>query len=311
MDPYLIVLNTYGLQFVDTKEYTNAYYIPNLEVIAIIDGQPWTELDVLAFERKLCLQGMSTNQIAITLTKLGIPTQTGRQVWNRITVLQHLTNGNYRGYPYAVNNRWIREGHKSSVRRANEAEMISLPEGIYPRIVDPEEFEAVQAQLQRNKEYSARNNHFPNETLMRSLLTCGICGNRMHVGQHKKAYGEHIIAQRSEYQCKRNEGVDDIKRHHCVTIAVHLLDKAAWEFALPFILDQTLVRRSVQALKEQIQPNKRVETLEQALQETRGKIINLISVAQKASDELTRQLYRENLAALEKEGKRQGITEPL
>ena len=179
--------------------------------------------------------------------------------------------------------------------------MISLPEGIYPRIVDPEEFEAVQAQLQRNKEYSARNNHFPNETLMRSLLYCGICGNRMHVGHHKKAYGEHIIAQRSEYQCKRNEGVDDIKRHHCVTIAVHLLDKAAWEFALPFILDQTLVRRSVQALKEQIQPNKRVETLEQALQETRGKIINLISVAQGASDELTRQLYRERLAALEKE----------
>ena len=70
---------------------------------------------------------------------------------------------------------------------------------------------------------------------------------------------------------------------------------------MPFILDQTLVRRSVQALKEQIQPNKRVETLEQALQETRGKIINLISVAQGASDELTRQLYRERLAALEKE----------
>ena len=71
---------TYGLQFVDTKEYTNAYYVPDDTVIAVINGQPWTELDVLAFERKLCLQGMSTNQIAITLTKMGIPTQTGNQV---------------------------------------------------------------------------------------------------------------------------------------------------------------------------------------------------------------------------------------
>src|SRR6266702_5663945 len=62
---------TYGLMFVDTKDYTNAYYVPNTEVIAVIEGKEWTELDVLTFERKLCLQGISTNQIAIALTKLG------------------------------------------------------------------------------------------------------------------------------------------------------------------------------------------------------------------------------------------------
>ncbi len=292
---------TYGLKFVNTKEYTNAYYIPNTEVIAVIEGVEWTELDVLAFEREKVLQGWSTNSIAITLTKMGIPTQTGRQVWNRRTILQHLTNGNYRGYPYAVNNRWTKEGAPYSRRRTDESEHILLPEGIYPRIIDPEEFEAIQVKLEQNKELAARNNHMPNETLMRGLLTCGICGNRMHVGRHKKAYGGHFVAQRSEYQCKRNEGVDELKRHHCVTIAVHLLDKAAWEFALLFILNPMQVRDSIEALKEQIKPNKRVETLEKALQEIREKIVNLISVAQGASDELTRTLYRENLAALEKD----------
>jgi DNA invertase Pin-like site-specific DNA recombinase len=90
---------TYGLKFVDSEDYTNASYVFNDEVVAVIDGTPWTELDVLAFERKLCLQGVSTNRIAILLTQMGIPTQKGNQVWNRITVLQHLTNGNYRGYP--------------------------------------------------------------------------------------------------------------------------------------------------------------------------------------------------------------------
>jgi site-specific DNA recombinase len=292
---------TYGLTFVDTKEYTNAYYILNTEVIAVIEGKEWTELDVLAFERKLCLEGSSTNQIAIALTRMGIPTQTGKQVWNRITILQHLTNGNYRGYPYAMNNRWTAEGKPHSRRRADEREFIPLPEGIYPRIVDPYEFELIQEQLQRNKEMSARNNKFPNETLMRSLLTCGICGNRMHVGRHKQAYGEHIVAQRSEYQCKRNEGVDDLKHHHCVTIAVHLLDRAAWEFAKPFILHPTYIRTQIEEMKGQMQQSKRIETLEASLQAVRDRIKNLIQVAETAGDEETRQLYRERLAALERE----------
>lgn len=56
-------------------------------------------MDVLMFEKKLCLEGVSARQIAMRLTEMGIPTQQGNKDWNRGVVLQHLTNGNYRGYP--------------------------------------------------------------------------------------------------------------------------------------------------------------------------------------------------------------------
>src|SRR6266568_6527859 len=116
---------TYGLKFGDTKQYNRAYYTYDDHVIAVIDGKEWTELDVLALERKLCLQGVSARQIAITLTNMGIPTQKGNAVWNRITVLQHLTNGNYRGYPYAVNYRKTKDGTRNAVvRKTTEAEQL-------------------------------------------------------------------------------------------------------------------------------------------------------------------------------------------
>jgi Recombinase len=114
---------TFGLSFVDSKEYTRAYYVPNKEVIAVVDGEPLTEVDVLMLEKKLCLSGMSTRQIAMTLTKMGIPTQKGHPAWNRMTILQHLTNGNYRGYPYAVNYRKTKEG-VSGVRKTTECEQV-------------------------------------------------------------------------------------------------------------------------------------------------------------------------------------------
>lgn len=293
---------TYGLTFMHTKNYHNAYYVPNTDVIAVIDGTPWTEIDVLALERKLCLAGMSTNSIALTLTKMGIPTQRGNTVWNRITVLQHLTNGNYRGYPYAVNNRWVREGRKSSMRRTNQDEMIPLPEGIYPRIVDPEEFDEIQEQLKRNKEMAARKNRYPNESLLRAGgVYCGICNCRMHVQHHTKPHGQHLSIQRSEYMCRKNQGVEELIRHHYVSIGVHLLDHAAWQYAIPYIEQPTIIRERIAALRGQVQKHTRIETLEAHVIDIGERIANLLSVAEGAKDELTRQLYRERLATLEQE----------
>jgi DNA invertase Pin-like site-specific DNA recombinase len=292
---------TYGLVYVDNDDYTNAYYVPNTQVVATIDGKEWTEIDVLAYERECVLKGISTNQIAISLTRMGIPTQTGNHVWNRTTILQHLTNGNYRGYPYAVNNRWIKEGHKSSVRRANHDEMIQLPEGIYPRLVDPEEFDRVQEQLKRNKEMAARNNKHPNDTVLRSLIYCGICGNKMHVAHHTKPQGAHVEIQRSEYCCKKNQGVDEIERHHCVSISVDILDDAAWKFALPYIHDPKWIRAYIAEMRGQSGEGKHVASLEAQIDDITARIVNLLTVAESARDDITRHLYRERLAGLERE----------
>jgi DNA invertase Pin-like site-specific DNA recombinase len=288
---------TYGLRFVDTKAYTRAYYELNTDVIAVIDGQEWTELDVLSLEIKLCLEGMSTRQIAMTLTKMGIPTQKGLPAWNRMTILQHLTNGNYRGYPYAVNYRKVKDGPHGSVRKTNEREQIRLPEGVYPRIIDPDEFESIQAQLRRNQEMSPRNNHAPNETLLRGgLVHCGVCGRRMHVLRYPR-HPNYL-----DYQCKQNWGSDQAERyHHSTGISVAILDRAVWEFALPYIQTPTLIREHLTAMREQVDTKDRSGALEASLVETKEKIVNLLAVAEGARVEITRQLYRERLAALEKD----------
>jgi hypothetical protein len=39
--------------------------------------------------KELCLKGVSTRQIAMRLTEMGIPTQRGFPTWNRTVVLQH------------------------------------------------------------------------------------------------------------------------------------------------------------------------------------------------------------------------------
>lgn len=284
---------TYGLKFVDTKDYKKAYYVLNDDVIAVIDGKEWTEVDVLMLEKKLCLEGMSTRQIAMKLTQMGLPTQRGKEAWNRTVIVQHLTNGNYRGYPYATNYRKTREG-SNSFRKTTPDEQIPLPDGIYPCLIDPDEFDAIQLQLQRNKEMSPRNNHRPNDSLLRGLAYCGVCGRKMHLNHYPRF--PHYV----DYNCKQNWGTDKTAYyHHSTSINVTALDKAAWEFALPYIQTPTLLREYVLSIKEQIDNKDRSQALELQLEEIKGKIINLLSVAQEAQTEVTRQLYREQLAKLE------------
>jgi len=287
----------YGYKFADTKEYKNGRYALNEDVVAVIDGKAWTERDVLAYERSLCLQGISVRGIAFTLTRMGIPTITGNIVWNRATVLQHLTNGNYRGYPYAVNNRFAGRGKEKS---GIEEDLIPLPDGIFPRIVDPEEFDAVQEQLRLNQDTASRNNQRPNLTLLRSgLVFCGICERRMYVHHHTKPHSDYV--QWSQYECKRNEGSEEISRHHCVAIAVNTLDPAAWEFAIPYIQNPCLIRQRIETLRGQLRERNHVETLEATLTEIMGKIVNLFAIGEDIKDEEIRKLHRERLATLERE----------
>lgn len=285
---------TYGLKFVDTKQYSRAYYTYDDRVIAVIDGKEWTELDVLALERKLCLEGMSARQIAITLTKMGVPTQKGHAAWHRATVLQHLTNGNYRGYPYAVNYRKTKDG-STSYRKTTEREQVRLPEGVYPCVIPPDEFEAIQMQLTRNKDLSDRNNYHPNDSLLRGIVHCGICGRRMHVLRYPRR------PNYLDYYCKQNRGGDEAIHHHHVSISVTHLDQLAWEFALPYLQEPQKIRAPIEELRGKADTQNRIETLEATLADTRQRIVNLFAVAEEATDETTRGLYRERLAALEKD----------
>jgi hypothetical protein len=53
-----------------------------------------------------------------------------------------------------------------------------------------------------------------------------------------------------------------------------------WEFALPYIQTPTLIRNHINAMREQVDSKDRSEALEIQLDETKEKILNLLSVAE-------------------------------
>lgn len=142
---------------------------------------------------------------------------------------------------------------------------------------------------------SARNNRRPNDSLLRGLTYCGICGRKMHLSRYTRR--GHIGI---DYHCKQNLGNNaDLIHHHSVSISVANLDGAMWEFVLPYVETPTLIRENITAMRGQVDTKDRGTALELHLTQIKEKIINLLAVAEDARGETTRQMYRERLAKLE------------
>ncbi len=257
---------TYGYLWIDGEEYTRERYILNLTVIHIdANGCEWTEVKVIEFCFDACLSGMSLYQIALTLTRLGIPTQRGKEAWDPSTIRRFLTNICYTGEGY--NGKYAKEQTK-------------LADGIYPKIISRETFDAVQRQLALNTEMSLRNNHHPKEGLLRGLVYCGLCGHKMQVKHFNKPGGHrHYKVKPPAYYCYQNNGLTDVRSHHTVTIDMANMDLRAWKFAVPYIKDRSAMRRHVEALRKQVKKRDHSQDLEKEIDRLSKSIANLYALA--------------------------------
>ena len=234
----------YGYKWADTDDYTRAYYELNLDVICNIDGETWTEVKVVVFMFEFALSGYSIKAIARRLTELGIPTRKGKPYWQPGTVGHILAKEAYTGIAKAM--QWKRDPKKGkngySVHRPEE-EHVLLPDGVIPRIIDPDVFANVAEQLASNKEEAARNNKWPKDVLLRAgHVHCGICGATLRVN----VQGGHPNAKRRNlYICDKTVGV----AKHAVHIGAKSLDEAAWQFAMQYILDPALIRAKIAELR--------------------------------------------------------------
>lgn len=274
----------YGYKWVDTKDYTRAHYELNLDVICIdATDEVWTEVKIVVFIYDRCIAGESIRGIAKTLTAMGIPTRNGKSYWQAGTVGQILENEAYTGKATAF--RWKRDAKKGkngySVIRPEE-EQIVLPDGIIPRIIDPDIFQAVQEKVDRNKEEAARNNKWPKDVLLRSgLVRCSICGAVLRV---KNVHGSRKTNLRlNRYVCEGKPGV----AKHTVNIGAKTLDEATWAFAVKYILHPDLVRKRVAELRGQAQVQIDREAIEKIVAGIKKKMKNLYALAQDATDDDT------------------------
>jgi Recombinase len=251
----------YGYKWVDTDDYTRACYELNLAIICVIDAEAWTEVKVVVYIFDLALSGYSLKAIARRLTDLGIPTRKGKSYWQPGTVGHLLANEAYTGIAKAM--KWKRDPKKGkngySVHRP-EDEHIILPDGIIPRIIDPDVFAVVQEKLAQNKEEAARNNKWPKDVLLRAgHVRCGVCQAKLRV---KNVHSGHNGTLRlNRYMCSKEVGVPK----HTVNIGAKTLDEAAWDFAMQYIIDPSLIRTRIEVLRAQANVHIDTESVETSI----------------------------------------------
>jgi DNA invertase Pin-like site-specific DNA recombinase len=118
------------------------------------------------------LQGKSTNAIATTLTKEGIPTPGKKAVWQRATVESILQNEKCKGS--ALLQKSFTVDFLTKKTKVNEGEVPQyFVEDSHPAIIEPWEWEQVQAELERRK--NSRTRHRQTSPFSGKIL-CADCG---------------------------------------------------------------------------------------------------------------------------------------
>ena len=116
--------------------------------------------------------GKTPYQIAKALTADGIPTPAGKSKWGTTTVASILTNEKYKGA--ALLQKCFTVDFLNKTKKVNEGEVPQYYiEKSHQPIIDPQEFDLVQAEYERRKELGHR---YSGGSIFASRIVCGDCG---------------------------------------------------------------------------------------------------------------------------------------
>lgn len=292
----------YGYTWNETR---TGYVFNNTQILVDEDDFVWTEAEIVRFIFREVSSGRTIRSVSLSLTQKGIPTRKGKKIWRPSVLLQILRNKFYIGEVWVYKKR--RAYAYSGVRILRpEEEQIRMPDGVVPPLIDIATFEIVQAQLQRNREQSKRNNKDPQATLLRAgLVVCGYCGFNMVVRHQLKKLGNKYYPSVS-YSCGKGEqALGECRR---VIIVSHIVDEAAWEHAVEIIKDPQLVAQKLAEKKRKNPTDGEFAPLERRdkrLKEIEDEVQNLVKLAQQAPFSIVLETTAKLLAGLERE--RQGL----
>lgn len=139
------------------------------------DGHPQiveSEAEIVRTIYSLFIEGKTPSSIARHLINYGIPTPGGKKIWQVSTVKSIITNEKYRGD--AVLQKSFTVDFLTKRKKVNEGEVPQYyVENSHAAIIDPQEFDAAQAEMERRKKLgrpSACNSP------LSTKLVCGDCG---------------------------------------------------------------------------------------------------------------------------------------
>ena len=192
--------------------------------------------------------GASIGELARWLTERGVPTRTGKAVWDRSSVWAMLRNTAYRGEAAFGKTKTLErhgkptrttrgrgERHGRRPARADQpAEKWTLI--AVPAIVSKETFELAQARLSHNAHFAKRNAKRP--TLLQGILVCRECGYGCYRTTIKRTY---------YYRCIGSDNYRHIGGRVCHSrpIRADELDGLVWGEVRRLLEDPTLVRAEI------------------------------------------------------------------
>ena len=155
-------------------------------------------------------RGMSTLEIAKTLTERGIPTPEDGKQWHPIMVRRILSNERLTGKGQNF-------FYRGNPNVKEHLETIDLPEGTYPPIISQELFDRLQVRLERNRVEATRKSEQPEQFLLRAgYIRCGYCGRKMYTRiDRSKRVSRQVVHQegwdyRYVYRCKKHDPVGNV-----------------------------------------------------------------------------------------------------
>jgi DNA invertase Pin-like site-specific DNA recombinase len=154
------------------------------------DGLPKiveSEAEIVRMIFRLFIEGKTPSAIAKHLASQGIPSPAGKKTWQVATVKSILTNEKYKGD--ALLQKGFTVDFLTKKRKVNEGEVPQYyVQNSHPAIIEPEEFDAVQAEIERRKSLgrpSGCNSPFS------AKIVCGDCGG---------FYGSKVWGSNTKYR---------------------------------------------------------------------------------------------------------------
>lgn len=131
------------------------------------------EAEVVTLIYKSFMEGMTPLKIAKMLIEREIPTPAGGKEWHASTIKSILTNEKYKGS--ALLQKKFTVDFLTKKQKVNEGEVPQyFVEHSHDAIIDPEEFELVQAEIERRK---VLGKEYSGSSIFSAKLVCSCCGS--------------------------------------------------------------------------------------------------------------------------------------
>ncbi len=198
----------------------------------------------------LFLEGMSPHSIAAELTKRGIKTPGGKDVWNQQTVRRMLSNEKYKGD--ALLQKEFTVDFLNKKMKKNEGEVPQYyVEGNHEAIIPPAVFDLVQAELEKRRNGSSR---YSGVSIFSNKIKCADCGGWFgsKVWHSTDRYRRVIYRCNRKYKenrCETSHVTEDEVKAAFVSAYNQLVSEKAEIIANAQIIRQTLCRTD--ALEEE------------------------------------------------------------